>query len=255
MLTAITRAVSASCDECELTFLPRQKIDVARAIEQQGSYEERLAHLGVREIVQLPHEPGLPDSVFIEDAAIVLDELAVITRPGARSRQAEIESVAAALSEYRPLKFIRPPATIEGGDVMRIGRTLYTGLSRRTNQAGIEQLHAIAEPYGYRVEAIEVAGCLHLKTACTYLERQTLLANRNWVNVQLLAGFTILDVHEGEPRAANALTIGDTVLMPSSFPRTRSMLEDHGFKTSAIDISELQKAEAGVSCLSLIFER
>ncbi|HKQ91537.1 MAG TPA: arginine deiminase-related protein [Blastocatellia bacterium] len=252
-LTAITRAVSPSLADCELTFLARQKIDLAKAVEQHRGYEECLARLGVS-IVRLPAEPYLPDSVFVEDAAIVLDELAVITRPGATSRQAETESVADALSNFRPLKFIQPPATIEGGDVMRVGRTLYTGLSGRTNREGASQLRKIVEPYGYRIETIKTAGCLHLKTGCVYLGHQTILANRNWINVQQLAGFDLIDVPEDEPGAANTLTIGDTVMAPGGFPKTRGLIEERGFKTQMIEISELQKAEAGLTCLSLIFE-
>jgi dimethylargininase len=252
-LTAITRAVSASLADCELTFLARQKIDVAKAIEQHRGYEECLERLGVR-VIRLPAEPDLPDSVFVEDAAIVLDELAVITRPSIINRQAETESAADALSEFRPLKIIQTPATIEGGDVMRIDRTLYTGLSARTNLEGLSQLREIVEPYNYRVETIETDGCLHLKTGCMYLGHQTILANRNWINVQPLAGFDLIDVSKDEPWAANTLTIGDKVMTPSSFPKTRGLIEERGFKTLMIDISELQKAEAGLTCLSLIFE-
>jgi len=253
MLTAITRAVSPDLADCELTFLARREIDVAKAIEQHRGYEECLARLGVR-VTRLPAEPGLPDSVFVEDTAIVLDELAVITRPGATSRQAETESIADALSEFRPLKFIQPPATIEGGDVMRVGRALFVGLSARTNSEGVSQLREIVGPYGYRVETIETTGCLHLKTGCAYLGDQTILANRNWINVQPLAGFDLINAPEDEPWAANTLTIGDTVLTPSGFPRTRALIEERGFKTQAVDISELRKAEAGLTCLSLIFK-
>jgi dimethylargininase len=252
-LTAITRAVSPGLADCELTYLARQKIDVAKAIEQHLGYEEFLERLGVR-VIRLPAEPNLPDSVFVEDAAIVLDELAVITRPGATSRQAETESVASALSEFRPLKFIQPPATIEGGDVMRVGRTLYAGLSGRTNREGVSQLRKIVEPHNYRVETIETAGCLHLKTGCAYLGRQTILANRNWINIQSLAGFDLLDVPDDEPCSANILTIGDTVVTTVGFPKTRELIEKRGFKTLMIDISELQKAEAGLTCMSIIFE-
>jgi dimethylargininase len=253
MLTALTRAVSLNLDDCELTFLARQNIDVAKAIEQHRVYEECLARLGVR-VMRLPARPDLPDSVFVEDIAIVLDELAVVTRPGAISRRAETESVADALSVFRPLKFIQPPATIEGGDVMLVDRTLYVGLSARTNNEGSLQLREIVEPYGYRIKTIETAGCLHLKTGCAYLGRQTILANRNWIDVQPLAGFDLIDVPEDEPCAANTLTIGDTVLTPSGFPKTRELIEERRFKTLMIDISELQKAEAGLTCLSLIFE-
>ncbi len=251
--TALTRAVSPALADCELTFLERRKIDIAKAIEQHRGYEECLEQSGVR-VIRLPAEPDLPDSVFVEDTAIALDELAVITRPGATSRQAETERVAEALSKYRPLKFIQPPATIEGGDVMRIGRTLYTGLSARTNREGVSQLREIVEPYGYSVETIETASCLHLKTGCVYLGHQTILANRNWINVQPLEGFDLIDVPEDEPWAANTLTIGDTVLTPAGFPKTRKLIEERGFKTLMIDIGELQKAEAGLTCLSLVFK-
>jgi len=253
MLTALTRAVSPSLANCELTFLARRKIDVQRAIEQHRGYEERLAQLGVKRIERLTAEPGMPDSVFIEDAAVVLDELAVITRPGAASRQTETASVAKELSAFRPLKFIQPPATLEGGDAMRVDRTLYVGLSARTNLAGIEQLRAIVEPYGYEIKIVETPGCLHLKTACTYLGNQTMLVNRRWINVQKLAGFELVDAPDEEPWAANTLTIGAEVLMADGFPQTRALLEARGFDVLTIDISELQKAEAGVTCLSVIF--
>jgi dimethylargininase len=252
-LTAITRAVSPSLADCELTFLARQKIDLAKAVEQHRGYEECLARLGVR-IVRLPAEPDLPDSVFVEDAAIVLDELAVITRPGASSRQAETESVADALSDFRPLKFIQPPATIEGGDVMRVDRMLYVGLSARTNLAGISQLGDLTGPYGYQVRAIETTGCLHLKTACAYMGRRTILVNRSWINARELKEFDLIDVQADEPWAANMLIIDDTILAPEGFPQTLAMLEKRGFEVQIVDVSELQKAEAGVTCMSVIFE-
>ncbi len=252
MLTAITRAVSARLADCELTFIPRQRIDVAEASKQHRAYEACLSQLGAR-IVRLPDLPALPDAVFVEDTAIVLDELAVIARSGAESRRAETESVAETLAAFCPLEFICSPATLEGGDVMRIGRTLFVGLSPRTNSEGVRQLRAIVEPRDYRVETIEVTGCLHLKTACAYLGRHTILANQRWINVQPLAEFDLIDVPEDEPWAANALTIGETTLMLSGSPRARARLEERGFNTRVIDISELRKAEAGLTCLSLIF--
>jgi dimethylargininase len=252
-ITAITRAVGPGLADCELTYLARQKIDLAKAIEQHRGYEECLARMGVR-IVRLPAEPDLPDSVFVEDAAIVLDELAVITRPGATSRRAETESVADVLSDFRQLKFIQPPATIEGGDVMRVGRTLYTGLSARTNLAGVEQLRVIVEPCGYEVRVVEVTGCLHLKTACTYLGARTMLVNRRWIDIQRLAEFDLIDAPNDEPWAANTLTIGDVVFIADGFSRTRVLLKDRGFDVRAIDISELRKAEAGLTCMSLVFK-
>lgn len=196
----------------------------------------------------------MPDSVFVEDVAVVLDELAVITRPGAASRQTETASVAEALSAFRPLKFIQPPATLEGGDVMRVDRTLYAGLTARTNLAGIEQLRTIVAPHGYEVRTVEAAGCLHLKTACAYLGAQMMLVNRRWINVQPLARFDLIDAPDDEPWAANTLTIGAKVLMADGFPQTRVLLEERGFDVLTIDISELQKAEAGVTCMSVIFK-
>lgn len=254
MLTAITRAISHKLAECELSFLPRQPIDLARAREQHRKYEEVLAQAGAQRIIRLSVEPDLPDSVFVEDTAVVLDELAVITRPGAESRRAEAASVAEALSTFRPLAFIESPATLEGGDVMRVDRTLFVGLSARTNRAGVDQLRAIVEPRGYRVEPVEISGCLHLKTACTYLGRRTILANRRWINIEPLAEFALIDVHEDETWAANTLTIGGTTLMADCFPRTRALLEGRGFKVRTVDISELRKAEAGLTCSSLVFE-
>lgn len=252
MLTALTRAVSPRLADCELTFLARQKIDGAKAIEQHRGYEECLAQLGVR-VIRLPAAPDLPDSVFVEDTAIVLNELAVIARPGATSRQAETGSVADALSAFRPLKFIQPPATIEGGDVMLVDRRLYVGLSARTNAAGIEQLRAIVEPYGYEVRVVEVTGCLHLKTACAYLGGRTMLVTRRWINSQPLEEFDLIDAPDDELWATNTLTIGDTVFMVDGFPRTRVSLKERGFDVHPIDISEFQKAEAGLTCLSIIF--
>jgi dimethylargininase len=253
MLAAFTRAVSPGLADCELTFLDRSPIDVQKAAAQQRDYEETLRRLGVRRIARLASKPETPDSVFIEDTAVVLDELAVITRPGVASRRAETAGVAEALSPHRPLEFIRAPASLEGGDVLRVDRTLYVGLGARTNLAGIDRLRAIVEPYGYHVKAVETHGCLHLKTACSYLGRQTILVNRRWINTRELTRFDLIDIHEAEPWAANAMVLGDAVLIADGFPRTRASLEEHGFVVHTTNISELQKAEAGVTCLSVVF--
>ncbi len=251
-LTAIVREVSPSINDCELSFHARQPIDVARAIAQHKAYQDCLADLGVR-IVSLPAEPELPDAVFVEDPAIVLDEVAIISNPGAPSRRPEADSLATALSRYRPLKFITEPATLDGGDVLRIGRSLFVGLSHRTNREGIDQLGKLLGSR-YQVLAVEVTGCLHLKSACSYLGRDTVLVNRTWIDPEPLSGFDLLDVPEEEPAAANALLLNDVVIMPASFPRTRALLDTRGFNVLTIDVSELQKAEAGVTCTSLIFE-
>jgi dimethylargininase len=251
-LTAIVREVSSSINDCELSFHGRQPIDVAKAIAQHQAYRDCLAELGVR-IVSLAAEPDLPDAVFVEDPAVVVDEVAIISNMGAPSRRSEATSLANALSRYRPLNFLSAPATLDGGDVMRIGRSVFVGLSRRTSQDGIDQLAGLLGPYGYQVQPVEVRGCLHLKSACSYIGNDTVLVNRSWIDVDPLSGFELLDVPEQEPAAANALLLDDVVIMPASFPRTRELLEKQGFRVRTIDVSELQKAEAGVTCTSLIF--
>jgi dimethylargininase len=191
--------------------------------------------------------------MFVEDPAIVLDELAVILPLGTKSRQPEAESLAKALAAFRHLAYIATPAAIEGGDVLRIDRTLYVGQTTRTNAEGVRQLAAILAPHNYTVVPVPVTGCLHLKSAVTYLGRNTLLANRPWFDPTPLVGFEWIDVDPAEPHAANALAVADTVIFPGSFPKTRACIESAGFHVTAIDISELQKAESGLTCSSLIF--
>ncbi len=253
MLRALTREVSPAIANCELEFLDRQPIDVALAVEQHRQYQQCLAELGAH-VEILPSGPDMPDGVFVEDPAIVLDEIAVITRMGALSRRGESESLARALAPYRELRRIEDPGTVEGGDVMRVGKTLYVGYSRRTNVGGIQQLAGMLHPLGYFVVPVEVQGCLHLKTACCYIGDETLLANRAWMDPDALCGLKILDVPSDEPDGANALRIGDTVLLSGGFPRTCELVERSGFRVRRIDNSELRKAEAGVTCTSLIFD-
>ncbi len=252
MLTAITRQVSPSINNCELSFHARKRIDVAKAIAQHKAYRDCLAELGVR-IVSLPVEPELPDAVFVEDAAVVVDEVAVISIMGAPSRRREACSLADVLSRYRPIKFLREPATLDGGDVLRVGRRVFAGLSQRTNSQGIAQLDHILRTYGYQVQPVEVEGCLHLKSACSYIGKDTVLINRSWIDAERFRRFQLLDVPDQEPAAANALLIDDVVIIPASFPKTCALLEQRGFRVRTIDLSELQKAEAGVTCTSLIF--
>lgn len=252
-VTAITRAVSPSMNECELSFVDRRAIDIGKAIEQHDRYEECLRSLGIS-VVSLPALVDSPDAVFVEDPAIVLDEIGVMTRMGAESRRAESASLAEAVARFRTLRWIAEPGTLEGGDVVRIGRRLFVGRSARSNAAGIAQLQSEVAPFGYAVEAVPMRGCLHLKSACTYLGREAVLANRDWVDLGPFAGCHVIDVAPEEPGAADVLAIGDTVLIPASFPRTARVLELAGWGVLPIDVSELQKAEAGVTCMSLIFE-
>ena len=253
MLRAITRAVSPAINQCEIGFIERQEIDLANANQQHRRYESLLAELGAK-VVSLPAEPDYPDSVFVEDPAVVLDEVAIMTRMGAASRRGESESLAGALAEYRPLRWLREPATLEGGDVMRIGRTLYVGVSHRTNRAGIEQLTDELVPLGYAVVPVAVRGALHLKSACCSLGDGVILANRAWFDPASFSAFRLIDVDPAEPHAANALAFHGTVIFPASFPKTGALIEAAGFHVTPLDISELQKAESGLTCSSLIFQ-
>jgi len=253
MLTAITRAVSPAIVNCELTFVTRQPIDLAKAEAQHRAYQQLLGKCGAR-VISLPAEPALPDSMFVEDPAIVLPELAVIFPLGTESRRAEAASIAQALSKFRKLAYLTLPGTAEGGDILQVGRRIFAGLSSRTNTEGIRQLAAILATHGYEVISVEVTGCLHLKSAVTYLGRNTLLANRAWFDTKPFAGFEWIDVDPQEAHAANALSIHDTVIFPASFPRTAARLERAGFHVTPLNISELQKAESGLTCSSLCFD-
>lgn len=253
MLTAITRAVSPAIVRCELSFLERQPIDLARAQQQHQVYEVLLAKWGAR-VISLPAEPALPDSMFVEDPAIVLDELAVSLPLGTESRRGEAPLLAQELSKFRKLEYVQLPGTLEGGDVLRIGRKLFVGLTRRSNAEGIGQLTEIVRPHGYEVIAVPVTGCLHLKSAVTSLGDNALLANRAWFDTAPFAGYDWIDVDPVEPHAANALALGGTVIFPASFPRTRGHIGSLGYRVTPIDISELQKAESGLTCSSLLFD-
>lgn len=253
MLVAITREVSPSLGDCQLTHVARTPIDVARADAQHRAYQRALASLGCR-VLTLEAEPAMPDAVFVEDVAIVLDEVAVMTRPGAESRRGEGASVAELLVRYRPLRHIEAPGTIDGGDVLRVGRTIFVGKSGRSNAAGIAQLQAAVEEFGYRVQPVPIRGCLHLKSAVTAVRDDTLLLQPAWADASSFPGFNIIEVDPGEEHAANILRIGDVAVMPACFPRTAQRLREAGVEVVTVDVSELQKAEGATTCCSLIFE-
>jgi dimethylargininase len=252
MLIAITRGVSPAINQCELTNLERIPIDLETARRQHRQYEATLASLGV-EVHSLPAEADLPDSVFVEDAAVVLDECAVITRPGADSRKPEIESIARALAPYRTLFYVQAPGSIDGGDVLTVGKAIYVGLSTRSNRSAIEQMHAFLAPYGYTVTGVQVDGCLHLKSAVTQVSADTLLLNPAWVDVENFPGMKFIEVDPSEPYAANALRIGEAVMYQPAYPKTLRRLEQAGVWAVLVDESELGKAEGALTCCSLIF--
>ena len=252
MRIAITRDVGNSLANCELSFVPRQPIDIDLAVAQHRDYRRALASLGCR-VLELPPEPAMPDAVFVEDVALVLDEIAIITRPGAEARRAETASIAGILSGYRPLRTLVEPATLDGGDVLRVGRTLYVGQSARTNGDGISQLQALVADHGYRVQAVAIRDCLHLKSAVTLVAGDTVLLQPEWVDAAAFEGLACIKVDPGEQHAANALRVGDGVLYPACFPYTKRRLQSAGIAVTEVDVSELQKAEGAVTCCSLVF--
>jgi dimethylargininase len=251
MPIAITRGVSPRIVECELTHLTRQPIDLEIARQEHHAYEACLSSLGCT-LHRLPAEPELPDSVFVEDTALVFDAVAVITRPGAPSRRPETESIAAVLSEYRPLVHLTAPSRLDGGDVLTVGRHVYVGRSTRSNDEAVVQLSALLAPFDYSVMAVPVQGILHLKSAVGLVAPDTLLVNRACVDPECFGDVTIIDVDPTEPTAACALAIDGTVIFPAIYPRTRERLESAGLAVVTVPLTELAKAEAGVTCCSLI---
>lgn len=253
MTIAITRKISPSFNECEITHIERIPIDLEIARQQHTEYVHALEELGC-EVIELPEEPELPDSVFVEDTAFILNEIAVITRPGADSRKPETESIIKALAPYKALLHVSEPATIDGGDVLVLNKNIYVGLSSRSNPYAIEQLNQMLNQYGYQVHGIELTDCLHLKTAVTKVDEETLLINPNWVDESHFSDFNLIEVHASEPYGANCLPVRGSIIYPYTFPKTQSKLETKGFKIKNVNVDELAKAEGAVTCCSLIIE-
>ena len=251
MLLAITRDISPRFNECEITHIDRTPIDVAVAQSQHHGYVQAIKELGCA-VLELPAEPDLPDSVFVEDPAIVFPEVALITNPGADSRKPETQSIAQVLAPYRELLQLKPPATLDGGDVLVLGKNIYVGMSTRSNQHAVDQMNQLLGPFGYRVQGVEIHGCLHLKTAMTRVDEKTLLLNRNWVDVEHFEGYDLIEVDPSEPFAGNCLPINGSIIFPSDFPQTAKKLEQRGYILKSVVVDELAKAEGAVTCCSLI---
>ena len=251
-MIAFTRAVPSSISRCELTHLSREPIDIDVARAQHERYESALRAAGA-DVTRLSDRDDLPDAVFVEDTAVVFDEIAVLTRPGMESRRAEVDSVREALAAHRTLATIEAPATLDGGDVLVLDRDVLVGLTPRTNILGVQRLRAILAPLGYEVRAAPVRGCLHLKSAVTRAGTRTLVANPSWVDPALMPGWDVVPVDAREPHAANVLWLGGTTIVAESFERTNASL---GRATDSelvtVPASELAKAEGGVTCCSLI---
>jgi dimethylargininase len=250
---AVTREVSASLDRCEISCIDRAPIDVALARRQHLAYCAALEACGC-EVVRLSADDAHADAVFVEDVAVVLDGIAIRTRPGAASRRGEVEAVAAAIAPFRRITAIEAPGTLDGGDVLRIGRTLYVGRSARSNADGTAQLAALVAPFGHDVVPVAIDGCLHLKSAVTCVADGAVLINRAWIDDAPFAAFRSIDVDAAEPHAANALRIGARVIYPASFPATAERLHAAGIDVVPVDVSELQKAEGATTCCSVVFD-
>jgi dimethylargininase len=250
---ALTRPVSPLLAECELTHLERNPIDIDKAQQQHKEYEAALETMGYT-IRQLPETPHLPDGVFVEDAAVVFDEVGIITRPGAASRRPETETMADVLKEYRELRFIEAPGTMDGGDVLKLGKHVYVGISQRTDREAIRQFSELLMPFGYRVTGVPVTECLHLKTALAPLEEDLLLINPEWVDGAIFEGYSTISIHPDEPYGANVMRRDNMALCPKAFPRTIELLEKRGYDLVTVNQSEMAKAEAGLTCCSVIVE-
>ncbi|HLO33889.1 MAG TPA: arginine deiminase family protein [Anaerolineales bacterium] len=253
MVIAITRDVSPRFNECEITHIERTPIDLNIARAQHHAYVNSLKALGCQ-VIELPADANLPDSVFVEDTAFVLPEVAIITRPGADARKPETESIIQALTPYIKLVRVREPATVDGGDVLALGKNIYIGLSTRSNASAIGQLNELLCEYGYTITGVQLHDCLHLKSAVTRVDDRTLLINRNWIDASHFEDFDLIEVDPSEPFAANCLPIGESIIFPASFPKTRAKLETRGYQVVSVDVSELAKAEGAVTCCSLIIQ-
>lgn len=254
MAIAITRGISPRFNECEVTHIERTPIDLDIARAQHQQYVHALADVGCQ-VIELEAEPNLPDSVFVEDTAFILDNIAVITRPGADSRKPEVESIVQTLTPYLPLIHITAPATVDGGDVLVLGKNIYVGMSTRSNQSAIDQLQSMLDTHGYKVTGVEMHDCLHLKTALTKVDDQTVLINPNWVDTHHFKHLNWIEVDAEEPFAANCLPVNGKIIYPTSFPKTRAQLEARGYTIQAVTVDELAKAEGAVTCCSLIIPR
>jgi dimethylargininase len=255
MPIAITREISPRFSECEITHIERTPIDLDIARAQHEGYVQALKSLACGcEVVELPAEPDLPDSVFVEDAAFILPEVAVITRPGADSRKPETESIALVLSPFKKLVYLQEPATLDGGDVLVVGKRIFVGLSTRSNQEAIEQLNRLLGEHGYTVTGVQLHDCLHLKTAVSRVDDETLLINKNWLDTHHFENYRLIEVDPEEPFAANCLPVGESIIYPTVFPKTCASLEEAGYKVVKVDVSELAKAEGAVTCCSLIIQ-
>lgn len=259
-IIGITRKISPSINKCKLSHIKRVPINYNVAINQHNIYENALRDIGVN-VISLPPLDDFPDSVFVEDCAIVFNECAIITRPGDISRVDETKHILDELSKHRKLLNISDPGTLDGGDVMCIGKKIYVGMSNRSNTTALQQLSNLMNMYDYKVIGVSLRECLHLKSAVTYIGRNTVLLNPSWINASIFSDYNIIYIDPTEPHAANALLIkqtkkyGDIIIFPTNYIKTLAKLENNGFNVISVPIDELAKAEGAVTCSSLIIRK
>jgi dimethylargininase len=248
---AYTRAVPATITTCQLTHVAREPIDIDEARRQHDRYEEALRTAGL-EVRRLVPRDDLADCVFVEDTAVVFDEVAVLTRPGAASRRGEVDGVREALAHHRTLAVIEAPATLDGGDVLVLDREVFVGLTPRSTISGMQQLRSLLSPFGYNVRGVPVRGCLHLKSAVTRAGERTVVVNPSWIDPDNFGGWDVLAVDPREPFAANVLWLGERTIVAEDFPRTNDRLARIAGGLLPVPAGELAKAEGGVTCCSLL---
>ncbi|UCH09974.1 MAG: dimethylargininase [Fidelibacterota bacterium] len=252
MKLALTHAIPPKINDCQLTHLERQPIDLKLAEEQHAAYCDTLRSRGLK-VIELDVNTDYPDGLFVEDIAVVLDELAIMANPGAETRRGEVPGIEMELAKYRDISRIEAPATLDGGDVLVVGKRVFVGLSIRTNRMGAGALQRILKPLGYQVHTVRVKGVLHLKSAITAIDEATLLCNPHFIDSAPFANFRLVTVAANEPWAANALPVGGIVLLADGFPFTAEKVTRLGYRVQLVDIREIQKAEGGLTCSSIIF--
>ncbi len=252
MKYALTRGIPSSFDQCIKPENDPQPIDVALARQQHQCYREILSELG-RTVLLLPPDDELPDCPFVEDTAVVVGNKAFITHPGAVSRRGETAATAEILGHFLELTRMKPPATLDGGDVLRVGTTIFVGRTERTNDAGIQTLAEWAGP-SHTVIPVELMGALHLKSIVNALSDDLVVISGDGIDPAVFSGYKILKAPKEEAPHLSFLPLGDRVLLPLDCPETGRMFQEEGFTLIPLDVSEIRKAQAGLTCMSVLFE-
>jgi len=247
---AIVRIVADTYDQC--VTKQSESIDVALAKEQHAKYCSELERIGLQ-LIRIEADNNLPDCCFVEDAAIVVDNIAIITHPGAESRRKETEAVEKVISKFKTIHRVVSPATIDGGDVLKIGMKIFIGLSERTTQYAIDQVAEIIRPRGYEVIAVPIHHTLHLKSVVTALSDSQIIISAGHLDETTFEGFRKIVVPHEESYAANCLSVNNTIFIPAGYPITKSLIEGMGFSTIELENSEFKKGDGALTCMSILF--